>query len=128
MRFLALIASCGLVLCCAETLASRPGESASQNADELLVVDCLLPGRVRQLGQQMTYLTARRPIKTTASDCAIRGGEYTAYDRASYATALKVWLEPAKAGDAQAQNYVGEIYEKGIGLAPDYAAAATWTR
>jgi hypothetical protein len=127
-RLLALLAAGGLALCCAQTLASRPGESGSQNADELLVVDCLLPGRVRQLGQQMTYLTPRRPIKTTASDCAIRGGEYTAYDRASYATALKVWLEPAKAGDAQAQNYVGEIYEKGMGLSPDYAAAATWYR
>ena len=48
-------------------------------------------------------------------DCEIRGGEYTAYDRASYSTALKVWLEPAKAGDAQAQTYVGEIFEKGLG-------------
>lgn len=99
-----------------------------KNADELLVVDCLLPGQVRKLGTFTTFLTARRPIKTTARDCAIRGGEYTAYDRASYATALAVWLPRAKGGDPEAQLNVGEIYEKGLGLAPDYQAAALWYR
>jgi hypothetical protein len=74
----------------------------------------------------MTYMAPRRAIKTTGSDCAIRGGEYTAYDRANYSTALKVWLATAQAGDKAAQNYVGEIYEKGLGVAPDYATAASW--
>lgn len=127
-RARALVCAAGLALGCAGDLAPRPGESTTGEADELLVVDCLLPGQVRRLGQQMTYLTARRPIKTTGRDCEIRGGEYTAYDRASYSTALSVWLEPAKAGDAQAQTYVGEIFEKGLGLPPDYEAAATWYR
>ena len=127
-RARALLCVAGLALGCAGDLSPRPGESTTREADELLVVDCLLPGQVRRLGSQMTYLTARRPIKTTGRDCEIRGGEYTAYDRASYATALKVWLEPAKAGDAQAETYVGEIFEKGLGLAPDYEAAATWYR
>ncbi|HEY8508482.1 MAG TPA: caspase family protein, partial [Steroidobacteraceae bacterium] len=45
-----------------------------------------------------------------------------------YATALQVWLPQANAGDAQAQTYVGEIYEKGLGLPPDYARAAEWYR
>lgn len=98
------------------------------NSDKLMVVDCLLPGQVRKLGQAMTYLSARRPIKTTASSCEIRGGEYSAYDRANYATALKVWLPKAKNGDAEAQTYVGEIYEKGLGLTPDYKLAAVWYR
>src|SRR5262245_29033557 len=127
-RARALVCAAGLALGCAGELSPRPGESTTREADELLVVDCLLPGQVRRLGSQMTYLTARRPIKTTGRDCEIRGGEYTANDRASYSTALKVWLEPAKAGDAQAQTYVGEIFEKGLGLAPDYEAAATWYR
>jgi hypothetical protein len=93
--------------------------------DRMMVVDCLLPGQVRKLGS-MTYLTARRPIKTVASECGIRGGEYTAYDRANFATSLQVWLPQAKEGDPQAAVYVGEIYEKGLGTAPDYAQAAFW--
>ena len=97
-----------------------------RNADRLLVVDCLLPGQVRQLGTGVTYLAPRRAIKTDASDCAIRGGEYVAGDRANYATALKVWLPSAEAGDKVAQTYVGEIYERGLGTAPDYAKAAAW--
>lgn len=96
--------------------------------DKLLVVDCLLPGQVRKLGTQMTYLTARSAVKTSAGDCEIRGGEYVAYDRTSYASALKVWLPIAQAGDKTAQAYVGEIYERGVGGAPDYAAAAQWYR
>ncbi|MGF1612727.1 MAG: caspase family protein [Gammaproteobacteria bacterium] len=90
------------------------------------MVDCLLPSQVRKLGQNLTYLAPRRAIKTAARDCEIRGGEYVSYDRANYATALKVWLEPAKQGDAAAQTYVGEIYEKGLGLQPDYQLAAHW--
>ncbi len=108
---------------------ARPETGGSaQNADDLLVVDCLLPGQIRRLGQMMTYLSARRAIKTSARDCRIRGGEYVAYDRANYATALKVWLPLATQGDPGAQTYVGEIYEKGLGTQPDYAMAAMWYR
>ena len=109
---------------------TTPSASAPQadKAEALLVVDCLLPGRVKKLGRRMTFLTPRRPIKTSAQDCEIRGGEYVAFDRSDYATALKVWLPQAKEGDQEAQTYVGEIYEKGLGLQPDYAAAVAWYR
>jgi hypothetical protein len=98
------------------------------SVEELYIVDCLLPGQVRQMGGNFTYLSARRPIRTTAKDCAIRGGEYVAYDRANYATALKVWLPAAQQGDVNAMNYVGEIYEQGLGVEPDYPLAAEWFR
>ncbi|WP_097459593.1 caspase family protein [Mangrovitalea sediminis] len=117
-----------LVIAGCASQAQAPSVPNSAKADGLMIVDCLLPGQVRQLGTSAHFLTARRPIKTTADDCAIRGGEYTAYDRADYATALKVWLPQAKAGDPKAQVYVGEIYEKGMGLPPDYLAAAFWYR
>jgi uncharacterized caspase-like protein len=103
-------------------------QSGPAKADDFLVVDCLLPGQLRKLGRQLTYLGPRRAIKTSARDCEIRGGEYVAYDRANYATALKVWLPLAEQGDAPAQTYVGEIFEKGLGVPPDYDAAATWYR
>lgn len=98
-----------------------------KEADKLFVVDCLLPPQIRKLGSQMTYLSTRRPIKTTAGDCEIRGGEYVAYDRANYASALKIWLPQAKQGDADAQVTLGEIYEKGLGGGvADPALAAQW--
>lgn len=100
----------------------------SGSVDKLLVVDCLLPGQVRKLGSKLTYLTPRRAVKTSAADCEIRGGEYVSYDRASYETALQVWLPQAEQGDAKSQNYVGEIYERGVGGGPDYAKAAVWYR
>lgn len=117
-----LIAAC-------ETTAPSSTASTPENtgsAEEFFVVDCLLPGQVRQLGGLTNYVTQRRPIKTSQSDCEIRGGEYVAYDRANYSTALKIWLPLAQAGDPAAQTYVGEIYEKGLGLTPDYALAAQW--
>jgi uncharacterized caspase-like protein len=94
--------------------------------NEFLVVDCLLPGQIRRLGQQVTYVTARRPIRTTTEDCVIRGGEYVAQDRADYQTSLNVWLGPAEGGDTQAQYYVGTLYEKGATGNPDFKNAATW--
>jgi uncharacterized protein len=89
------------------------------------IVECLLPGQVRQMGA-MTYITQRRPTRTTTSDCRVRGGEYVAYDRADVKSALRIWLATAQAGDAEAQNNVGEIYERGVGGQPDYGAAAVW--
>lgn len=93
--------------------------------DRLMVVDCLLPSQVRKVGGSITYLTARHAIKTVASECEIRGGEYVAYDRANFSTSLQVWLPQAQ-DDPQAAVYVGEIYEKGLGTAPDYTQAAFW--
>ncbi len=96
------------------------------NIDDLYIVDCLLPGRIRTLGRKLSYLAPRRVIKTSGSQCGIRGGEYVAYDRANYKTALKVWMPMAKGGDPKAQSYVGEIYEKGLGTQPNYQKAAVW--
>jgi TPR repeat protein len=107
-------------------LSDDAAAPVSGNPDKFLIVDCLLPGQVRKLGANMTYLSPRRPVKTTASECEIRGGEYVAYDRADYRTSLHVWLPQAKEGDPVAQNYVGEIYEKGLGIQPDHATAAAW--
>ncbi len=129
------VASVALFILSIYGCASNPGkgdaqavlaEAGSLKVGDLMVVDCLLPGQVRQMGSRLTYLSPRRPIKTAASDCEIRGGEYVSFDRSNYATALKIWLPLAKEGDAEAQTYVGEIYEKGLGIEADYKIAAEW--
>jgi hypothetical protein len=133
-----LLLALGLVISCTSSPseirtpagkgADRPKASTAKGGDEFTVVDCLLPGQIRRLGMQTTYMTARRPIRTTAEDCAIRGGEYVAMDRADYGTALKVWLETAEKGDSEAQYYVGTIYEKGHKGQPNYEQAQIWYR
>jgi TPR repeat protein len=107
--------------------AADPGRAKEGmvSLQDVAVVDCLLPGQVRQLGST-TYLTQRRPIRTDAADCRTRGGEYVAYDRADYKSALKVWMAQAKEGDPEAQTTVGEIFERGLGGTPDYPAAVIW--
>lgn len=122
----------GLTALCAAiftVLAVSPRPVSAQKAgDEFLTVDCLLPGQVRKLGRKLTFLAPRRPVRTSQGDCEIRGGEYVSYDRASYATALQIWLPLAQKGDTKAQTYVGEMAEKGLGQAPDYEMAALWYR
>jgi Caspase domain/Sel1 repeat len=119
-----------LAACSSAMPAAAPSDASKKpgRAEDLLIVDCLLPGQIRQLGTQATILTARRATKIPASECAIRGGEYVAYDRANLETSLKVWRPMAESGDALAQTYVGEIYEKGLGVPPDYTEAAKWYR
>ncbi len=99
----------------------------AQDAADFLIVDCLLPGQVRKLGR-MTYMTPRRPVKSTALECEIRGGEYVAYDRSSYSASLAVWQPQAESGDTTAQTYMGEIYLRGIGGPPRPDLAAEWFR
>ena len=127
------VAGLGMALVLLLGCVSDQGSGLSQlnlkdprSADPFEVVDCLLPGQIRQLGTQVTYVTARRPIRTTAEDCAIRGGEYVALDRADYGTALKVWISAAQGGDPDAQYYVGVLYEKGAEGQPNFSQAASW--
>jgi len=101
-----------------------PGTSGA-NGDAYLEVDCLLPGQVRKLGT-MVYAGPRRPLKTTAEDCQIRGGEYVVYDRANYKESLAVWMVEAEGGDPVAATYVGEIYMKSPADKPRYDMAAKW--
>jgi Caspase domain/Sel1 repeat len=105
---------------------SQPQAALVKNAEDLFIVDCLLPGQIRSLGRVATFMSARRPIRVSQAECQIRGGEYVSYDRANYQTSLKVWLDQANAGDAEAQNNVGEIYSKGLGTSPDYGMALQW--
>ncbi len=95
------------------------------NPDAYMEVDCLLPGQVRKLGS-MIYQSPRRPVKNTANECTIRGGEYVLYDRANYRESLAVWLVDAESGDPVAQTYVGEIYIKSPPGKPRYDLAAKW--
>lgn len=128
---LSLVISGLLLTACAKDVSQQEIGRATEgyivtDVNKVFVVDCVLPGQVRRLGSQMTYLTQRRPVKTSAADCEVRGGEYVAYDRANYATALNIWLSKAQEGDAIAQLYVGEIYEKGLGIPANYQTAAQW--
>src|SRR5215469_11712623 len=115
-------ATVSLGLACAITASAVGGNRATEGMvarQDFEIVECLLPGEVRQLGQ-MSYLAPRRPTRTTTSDCRIRGGEYVAYDRADYKSALRIWMAAAQAGNPEAQNNVGEIYERGLGGEPNY--------
>jgi hypothetical protein len=94
--------------------------------DSFAIVDCELPGAVLRMGTGFASTGRARALRTSADDCAIRGGYYLQGDQAGYQTALKVWLPLAEQDDLQAQLYLGQIYEKGLGRAPDPAAAMRW--
>jgi hypothetical protein len=117
-----LVAACAAPPTAPERSAATQGMTTRQ---DLEIVDCLLPGQVRQLGNT-PYLTPRRPVRSTASECRIRGGEYVAFDRADLKSALNVWMEAAQAGDPEAQTNVGEIYERGLGTESNPEAAIIW--
>jgi hypothetical protein len=124
-RMALILAPAALVVASAADSDKAAATKGMVKRSDVEIVDCLLPGQVRQLGNS-TFLSARRPIRTTTAECTIRGGEYVAYDRADIKQALRIWMETAQGGDPEAMTNVGEIYERGMGVPPDYAAAAQW--
>ncbi|MFT5693523.1 MAG: TPR repeat protein [Oceanicoccus sp.] len=122
----AAVALISLASCGTTTQESGLSGKAGFTVEKLVLVDCLLPGQVRKLGTQNTFVTPRQPARLHASECSIRGGEYTEYDRANLTSSVNVWTPLAQKGDAKAQNYLGEIYETGITGTPDYQLAALW--
>ncbi len=109
-------------------VAGAPATGDPGYAEPTGIVDCLLPGPHRRVGGG-SYQMPGRPIRTIASECRIRGGDYLLFDRANYDTSLQHWITEAERGDKNAPEamlYVGEIYEKGLGREPDFAKAAHW--
>jgi TPR repeat protein len=51
-----------------------------------------------------------------------------AMGRQHYATAMRAWYDLAEAGDAEAQNNIGYLYEEGLGVAQQYDVAMDWYR
>jgi hypothetical protein len=51
----------------------RSAAPTATNSQEM--VDCLLPGQIRQIDETVTYLTERRLVRSTKADCTGRGGE-----------------------------------------------------
>ena len=49
-----------------------------------------------------------------------------AMNRGHYATALRAFRNLAKTGDAQAENNIGYLYERGLGVPQDYGTALKW--
>ena len=119
-RMALILAPAALVVASAAESDKAAATKGIVKRSDVEIVDCLLPGQVRQLGNS-TFLSQRRPIRTTTAECTIRGGEYVAYDRADIKQALRIWMETAQGGDPEAQTNVGEIYERGMGVPPDYA-------
>jgi len=116
--------------CVAVTAPQSTGVTTQQGftpAQQFEIVDCLFPGQVRSVGGRV-YMTPRRPGRTTVGDCALRGGEFTLYDRANTRASLNVWLPEANGGNAKAQTYVGMLHEKGVDGPPDYDKAVDWYR
>lgn len=98
-------------------LAMLPGSIAVTSEPDMLatartyeIVPCLLPARVRRLGN-MTYPERRKLVETSARECELRGGEYTYYDRAQPDSAALFFRPLADAGDADAQLNLGDVYQ-----------------
>jgi uncharacterized protein len=112
---------------CTTPLSDTGVAPATLATEKLLIVDCLLPPQVRQLGAFATGVSPRQPRKLPAYECEQAGGEYALASRDPKA-ALAIWLPFAQRGEAQAQTQVGELYERGIGALADPATAANWYR
>src|SRR5437667_11032459 len=52
----------------------------------------------------------------------------TAFNKGDHATAVRLWLELAERGDAEAQYRLGVAYDEGRGIAKDDVEAARWYR
>ena len=51
---------------------------------------------------------------------------YAAYESGDYATALREFKPLAEQGDADAQNSMGWMYQKGLGVPQDFKTALKW--
>ena len=82
---LALVVTAGALLsaACAGHDAGQPLARTDDRAGETETIRCVLPGQIRQLGTDVTYLSASRVVTTSRADCEIRGGSPLSLSRLS---------------------------------------------
>jgi Caspase domain/Sel1 repeat len=90
------------------------------------IVDCELPGMILRIGAGLATTGRAQLVRTSSDDCSLRNGYSISNSRSSYETSLKTWSPLALEGDKQAQLFVGQIFEKGLGREPDFSKAAEW--
>ena len=108
-------------------IGAGPAEQSSgPTTREFEIVPCLLPARIRKLGN-MNYAERRRLVEVSARDCHLRGGEYTFYDRAKPEASVQFFQDLASNGDTEAQVSLGDVYQY-LFVDPNYQEAAHWYR
>lgn len=63
---------------------------------------------------------------TVLAACNRYDDPVVAFEKGEYETAMQLWLPRARAGDAEAQNYLGIHYTLGLGVQRDYKEAIRW--
>jgi TPR repeat protein len=90
------------------------------------------PAATNPILRQMTDGLLREARQAQLRRARYRLGDFEkglkAYQSGDYQTALHEWRPLAEQGDAKAQNNLGVMYEKGLGVPQDYAEAVKWYR
>ncbi len=103
---------------------TKEPQGNARTAEELMIVDCQLPGLLIEMGQGILYNTPPRPARVSVWQCRASGGQHVVFDAANLNQVADLWKACAEGGDQIAQTYLGELYER----AADYQAAANWYR
>lgn len=84
--------------------------------------------RNRRIGSGLWLIVILFSAGLSTSQQALAGWPEAnaAVERGDDVTAFHEWMELAQQGDAQAENNVGYAYERGKGIAVDYAQAREW--
>jgi len=70
---LTILGGYGVTAGAANDDSSNRGQAAPEE-----LVDCVLAGKVKQMGGDMSYMTPQRQVKTTAKECEKNGGKVSA--------------------------------------------------
>lgn len=68
---------------------ARAPAPAARKPEDLVIVNCLLPAQLRQLGSKATYVKVLKPARLARWDCKARGGE--SVTAARYKSAQATW-------------------------------------
>jgi hypothetical protein len=71
-----------------------------------------------------TGVTVRKPVRVVVA-VSLRAG-IAAFNREDYATAARIFRVLAERGDAQAQAYLGFMYQTGKGVPQHHIVSAKW--
>ena len=121
------------VSACSNTQENDTGAVPASTEDViagLQIVDCLLPGQLRKLGN-MSYMSPRRPAEQGDAEAQLAVGEI--FEKGlgtepNYEVAIFWYQKAADQGNKSALFNLGTLYEQGLGVEKDRLQAINYYR
>ncbi len=127
MRNFTICMLCGFIIFYSTVLGYAAQTHVNNALNNNININYTAASSVNATPQNMPTTNAN-PVQNVVDNVQEKQNAMQAYNEGKFARAYEIWLKLAKAGDGEAMNYLGMLYDAGKGVPLNTKEALTWFR